>query len=126
MTFDIREFIRILVLRGFNPSEFLELVGPHAAGAQVTALAGWIQVTMASSSSDNVLGLDKVSVNELVKDIFRSKVLALARVPIDPIPWQHIKELAAKCVVRNPHHVLSAKTEKPAPSVLAPLGSSQA
>lgn len=45
-----------------------------------------------------MLGLDEVGVNEFVKDIFRSKVSALARVPIDLIPWQRIKEFAAKYV----------------------------
>lgn len=82
----------------------------------MTYITGWILVTMACSSSDIVLNLDEVKVNELSKDIFRSKVSELARVRIDPIPRQSIKELAAKFVVKDMHHVLSAKTETPTPS----------
>lgn len=80
---------------------------------------------MASGFCDKVLGLAEVGVNELVKNIFRSKVSALGQVPIDPIPWQRITELAAKYVVQNPHYVLSAKTEMLAPSASVPIGSLQ-
>lgn len=107
-------------------SVVLDLEGPQKAGAQITDVAGCFQVTIGSGSSDNVLGLDEVGVNELVRDIFRSKVSALAGVPIDLIPWLRIKELAAKCVMHYPNHVLSAKTETPAISALVQLGPSQA
>lgn len=43
----------------------------------------------------------------------------MARMPIDPILWQRINELAAKYVVQDLHHVLSAKTEKQAPMKLS-------
>lgn len=81
---------------------------------------------MGSGFGDNLLGENDVGVNELVKDIFRRKFSALARVPIDHIPWRRIKELAAKYVVHNPHSVLCAKTETPAHSAPIPLGQSHA
>lgn len=111
ITVDVREFIRILVQSGFHTSEFYDPERPHALGAQMTDLAGWIKVTMARCSSDKLLSLDEVVVNKLVIDIFKSKVSALAIVPFDPIPWQLIKELADKYVMHDFNHVFSAKTK---------------
>jgi len=125
-TVDVREFIDQLVRRGYHPSEFLDPLGPHARGTKMTDVPGWIQVTMAGGSSDNVLGMDEDSVNDLVHDLFRSKVSALARVPIERIPWDRIKEVAAKYIVLDPSHVLSAKVERTAPTALVAQPSQQA
>lgn len=84
MRVNIRKLIFILVQRSFNLSELLERENPHAIGFKID-FAGWIKVTIASGFRDNVLCLDKVSVNKLVKDTLRSKDSALARVLIDPI-----------------------------------------
>lgn len=42
LTVDIREFIKILALRGFHLSEFLEPKGPHGPVAQITEVTGCI------------------------------------------------------------------------------------
>lgn len=81
---------------------------------------------MASHSSDYVLVLGKLGVKNLVKDILRRKISTLARVPIDLIWWQCIKEMAVKCVVHDPNHVISEITKTPALMAPVPLGSSQA
>lgn len=71
---------------------------------------------MVSGFNENVLGLDKVGVNELVNYILRSEVTALLRASIILISYQRIKEFAAKYVVYDLHNVLRAKTETPATS----------
>lgn len=73
------------------------------------------------STSENVINMDEVRVNELIYELFRNKVLALARVPIDPISKQRIKKLAAKFVVLNPHRVLSDKVDEQTTSAPQPL-----
>lgn len=64
---DVRAFIDLLVRRGYHLSEFFAPEGPHAAGARMTDVVGWIQVTLASGMSDNFICLDDAGVNELVK-----------------------------------------------------------
>lgn len=46
--------------------------------------------------------------------------------PIDPILWQRIKEMAAKYVVQEPLHEIGAKIETPKPPAPIPHGSLQA
>lgn len=75
-------------------------------------------MTIASGSSDNVIGIDEAGVNELIKELFRRKVSEFARVPIELIPWQRIKELAVKYVVHDHNHVLNARIEKTEPVAL--------
>lgn len=81
---------------------------------------------MVNGTSYNVIRMNEVGVNELVKDIFKRQISALARVPIDQIPLHRIKELAAKDIMQDPHHVLSSKTVTPAWSEPVSVGYSQA
>lgn len=76
---------------------------------------------MAKNFSDKVPRIYKVKVNKLVVNIFKRKVAARARVLMDPIPRKRIKEFASTYEVQDPHHLLSAKTDTPLPSVPAPL-----
>lgn len=48
MTVEVSKFNKLLVQRGYHPSEFLEPRGPHAHGAKTTDFAGSILVTMRS------------------------------------------------------------------------------
>lgn len=66
--------------------QILELEKRHAPSAKTTDVAGWIQVTMSSNLSHNVISIDRVGINELIKDLLRRGVSALARVAIELIP----------------------------------------
>lgn len=91
---DVRAFIGLLLRQGNHPSKFFEPEGLHAAEAHMTDVASLIKVTLARGTSDNIFRRNEIGVIKLVKELFRSKVSALARMPIDPIPWQSIKKLA--------------------------------